>query len=291
MFKKAYSAANSRIDPSPRLIEDTINKIHKEQLRINSTDRKKFYSLKIVAACIAVGIISVGVLPRVLNLSSSENDPSANKVPGDSISVNPSENNGKIVSKLTAGEHKNQVALSNGQLNFMNPDQGASDRAKLAFNPSEMYTKEYTLEEYIKYLGKDPRPTYMPKDLKALTNYSQLITFYNNGDILYDNFSFNYGESLDAPSARSLTLTVSKDKLPIDCVLYIDGSEPVSNINGHEIRVGYQNMPTSFNENNEPTEFQTMYFSEFIYNGMGYRILSTNLSQEEFVNILLSIVK
>jgi len=58
-----------------------------------------------------------------------------------------------------------------------------------------------------------------------------------------------------------------------------------------EIIVGHKSIGTNFNTDKEPTGFYDFYYSEFMYNGVGYRITAERgITQEEFIKVLQSII-
>jgi hypothetical protein len=215
---------------------------------------------------------------------------------------------------LRGGEHALRVELNEGdygELNFLsNNGVSSADRATTPlFNPETMYQVNWGLEEVIEYLGADFRPQDLPADLHY---YRELYSdndgepfwtvFCNNDDTIVDfpwSFLLVYSGNTDDwhqdPLRRRLTIEVGKGEVPFQCGLYFTESDTPSNINGNEVFVGYNKMSygpyIGSGEQRTPAGYYDIYLAEFIYKGVGYFIEGENLTQEEFVNILLSIVQ
>lgn len=164
---------------------------------------------------------------------------------------------------------------------------------KLAFDWEKTYTKELTLEEAFDYLGKDVRPSYFPEDLMEYDGDRGDRIVYNNEDdkILMDNMFFNYSSdfSYTNPPIRFFNIEVSKLGYQQDCIIYFAEEDmKKSIINGIEMSLGYGEGSYLDELNNEVN--YTYYYAEFYNDGIYYKVNSENLTQEEFIEVLRSLV-
>lgn len=84
-----------------------------------------------------------------------------------------------------------------------------------------------------------------------------------------------------------MLIEVSKNKIPESDVIYEAEKVKVSKIKNTELTVGSYKDPYYKGEK-EPAGYSENYIAEFISGNVGYRIKSENISQEEFIKILLS---
>ena len=289
MFRKYYKSMFSGIQPDEDLLIRTKNKMH-FHIEPKELSRVKITRLSTAAACLVV--IAVTAIsfhfgqPNTVSLTSA----------GSSSMASTSTNleNSEIKTVLQNGKNEAVVKLSNGVLNFVDANTPATS-AKLYFDPKTTHEEEWTPTQVVKYLGKDARPGYLPaifsttEQTAGKTN--QFVVMNNDGTVNYDNISYYYNGSPDDATAPSLEVKVSKGKLPRDCVIYRASNQIPSNINGHTLSVGYEKIGVGlYDENSNPSQTYDQYSAEFLYDGIGYRVVSKGLQQEEFIKILLSII-
>ena len=190
-------------------------------------------------------------------------------------------NTANIVVHPIVDEHKETVIPLNSELYFNQIEKAESAKMKL---PEGAYKSAIELEEYISYLGYDPRPTWLPEDMKELERLVQLW-YYENDDILDSSCRFYYSDYFGDSKAKRIDIDVDKGKLP-NTDISILGEEKTSYINNIEIIMGHMVMDKIYDANND------LYYAEFIYNGIGYRITAENgVTQEEFIKVLKSIIR
>lgn len=199
-----------------------------------------------------------------------------------------------IKTALTKGKTVSKVKLSKGVLNFTK-DIPAKPAASLYFDPEKTYDVVLTNEELIKYFGREFRSSYVPEGLKESDSGNAWYLKKNNdGTFAYDVVNVLYGEGNEDflnPHRKELHVKVSKGKLPITCVILTSDTTINSDINGVEIGVGYLKQGYNYDNNGKPEGYTDVYMAEFLYKGIGYEITSNNISQEEFIKVLLSIIK
>lgn len=253
----------------PKLSEEKLKRIHKlemEKAALQKPQKKKFnWKVRsgVVAACLVVAFGTA--LPNILN-NISQN-------PSVSVPEDIAKEEIKIITSMKHGEHSPVVELSNGILNF-SESTIPSFESVLYFDPKTTIERSLTQEEYIDYLGVDPRPSYMLTELIEQPINNLMIIENKNGTMAYDNGYFNYSSQ---DNKKSLTVSTSKGGYPNDCAIIVVQSESKSNINGIEVNVGYNQAG--------------MYVATFMHNGIGYELESYNITQKEFIKVLVSILQ
>lgn len=251
----------------PKLSEEKLKRIHKIEMEIAGLQKpqKIRFNWKVrsglVVACL---VVVFGItIPNILN----------NNWENLSIGLQEDIAKGefKIITSLKQGEHYPVVELSNGILYF--GESTPPMDSILYFDPETTTEHFLTQEEYIEYLGVDPRPSYVLTGLIEQPISSLKIIENKDGTIAYDNGYFNYSSQ---DNKKSLKISTSKGGYPMDCARIINASTSKSNINGIEINVGYNH---------------DMYVATFMLNGIGYEIQSYNIPQKEFINTLVSILQ
>lgn len=289
MFRQTYKAMYSRILPGEALLAETKNKMCSNSPPAKP-NRMKWARLGAAAACLIIVSAAVTVLKPWQPKPVSTAVTGSGQTSAPSSAAEP-----EIKTGLQSGKYEPVVQLSDGVLNFIDsnvPQTGA----KLYFDPKTTHEEQWTQEQMVKYLGKDVRPGYLPsvftKTEQTAGKTPQFIVMNNDGTVAYDNISYYYNGDPDDVSSPSLTVQASKGRLPRDCVLYRSSNQTKSSINGHEISVGHEEQKEEIPaESGAQTGSYDLYFAEFLYEGIGYRVVSHRLPQEEFIKVLMSMVK
>lgn len=290
MFRQTYKTVFSRIRPDEKLLADTKNKMRSvsEIAQLNTGKWMKFGA---AAACLVI-IATAAVLLTPNRPQLVTTVPESSSV---QKSVPQSAAGPEIRTELQNGKYEPVVRLKNGVLNFIDSNVPQVS-AKMYFDPEKTHEEQWTQEQVESYLGKDVRPGYLPEVFSAAEQDAgtspQFIIMNNDGTVAYDNIGYYYYADSDDPASASLEVKASKGKLPRDCVLYRSKEQKKSDINGHAIFVGHEKMQDmTVADSGEPAETYDLYYAEFLYDGVGYRIVSKKLPQEEFVKVLISMVK
>ena len=133
-----------------------------------------------------------------------------------------------------------------------------------------------TRDEMITYYGVDYVPD-VPDDIKAWEEEQSSGIFRRNGgtgEVYWDADILNYSNE---DFTRSVHVEVDKGSYVLKDYFYFKGTEEKSIINNHELIIG-------LSENG-------YYYSEFMYNGIGFLIDAQGVTEEEFVAIIASIIK
>ena len=134
---------------------------------------------------------------------------------------------------------------------------------------------EMTSDEMIAYYGVDYIPD-VPSDIKAWEEERSGIYRRNGGtgEVYWDADILNYSNE---DFTRTVHLEVDKGSNVLQDYLYFKGTEEKSVINNVEVLIG-------LTENG-------YYYAEFMYNGVGFLIDAEGVTEDEFVDILSSIIK
>lgn len=181
----------------------------------------------------------------------------------------------RILTPLRNDEVTYEVSLSDGTLYFNNYTWYIEDLP--TFDEEETYTKSYSKNEYIDYLEKNPLPLDLAKDLVDKTEEAQSLYYNLDNLLIYDNFKFYYSNN---ENTKNLSIIISKGDAPY--------YSPLSdNENLRESTMRKTNITLSYYKD---SNWQVHYMAEFKYENIGYTIYSQNITQEEFIQILYSII-
>ena len=130
------------------------------------------------------------------------------------------------------------------------------------------------------FYGINVFPSAVPKDMTEITNAASYGIYRRDngtGDIYYSANGFCYANSSET---RSLSVAVDKSKRPFtDIVTYENGENRISTINGQELSIGRYSADNNL-----------CYYAEFLYHDVGFRIIADNLTENEFVGVLTSLL-
>ena len=132
-----------------------------------------------------------------------------------------------------------------------------------------------TREEMIEYYGVDYIPD-VPADIKPWEDERSGIYKRDGGtgEVYWDTDILNYSNE---DFTRSVHVEVDKGSYVLQDYLYFNGTEEKSVINNVDVLIG-------LTENG-------YYYSEFMYNGVGFLIDAEGVTEDEFVAIIASIIK
>lgn len=197
--------------------------------------------------------------------------------------------------------YSQEVELTDGHLFFNSFTPIENDISY--FNPDSAHLEQWDTEQVIDYLGAAFIPSFIPDDLKLyqdsyndvfISEYTDNTMYwtvaYEEDSIIFDNFGIYYSNSFEDtydPLRRKLFVEVSKNKIPQADVIYNYDATEISKIKDYELTVGLYKMPY-YEGNSEPAGHSEKYIAEFTIHNVGYRIISENLTQKEFIQVLLS---
>ncbi len=116
----------------------------------------------------------------------------------------------------------------------------------------------------------------VPADIKIWPDHSGVIYCRNGGtgEVYWDGNVLNFSNE---DFTRLVHVEVDKGSYVLQDHLYFKGTEERSVINNHEVLIG-------LTENG-------YYYSEFMYNGVGFLIDAEGVTEDEFVAIIASIIQ
>lgn len=177
-----------------------------------------------------------------------------------------------ICDALDENTVKEQIELSKGSLEFKKL---AGEFSSPGLNLGLMDGQKVLVNEtdYFAYLGKNPLPSYIPEGMTKQETEGQMLTRKEDGSYLEDLFSIRY----EGSNESFLEILLSADCIPEE-----EFSEDltVSFVDDIEIKTAYYGAESK----------QTVFLAYFQSEGVGYRIKSRGISQEEFVLTLLSVI-
>ena len=134
---------------------------------------------------------------------------------------------------------------------------------------------EMTIEELCEYYGVDYIPD-VPNDIKIWPDQIGEIFKRNGGtgEVYWDANGLNFSNE---DFTRTVHVEVDKGSYVLQDYLYFKGTEEKSVINNVEVLIG-------LTENG-------YYYSEFMYNGIGFLIDAKGVMEDEFISIIQSIIK
>ena len=149
----------------------------------------------------------------------------------------------------------------------------SADRMNIALIVDDFV--EMSREEMIEYYGVDYIPD-VPADIKPWEDERSGIFRRNGGtgEVYWDADILNYSNE---DFTRSVHVEVDKGSYVLQDYLFFKGTEEKSIINNFEVLIG-------LSENG-------YYYSEFMYNGVGFCIDAEGVTEDEFVAILASIIQ
>lgn len=186
-----------------------------------------------------------------------------------------SHNNIKILTSLNESKCEEKVSLSSDTLYFNNKNIKYKNSFKINL-PAKKYTKNYTMEDYFKsYLKYNPIPEYLPQELLNKTDSNQTLYYNLDVKLIDDKFILSYKYD-----TKELSIVTTKINISKISSLYKVKNIRKSAIGKTKVKICYAKDNSSY-----------MYFSEFKYKDIYFFIESKNISQEEFIKTLLSVIK
>ena len=261
--------------------QDILNKYSEYKLKQRKKQRMIFLSLA-SAACIGIIALSSSVLKN-------ESDNNGKISNGDAVIENDDINHQKyVMSEVIFNQIDTELDLSD-----------SDNRLKLK---DGCYEKKLNQAESFNYLGKDVRPTFLPEGIKyygdEYTAFLQTI-FYNSDNSVYlDQFHFSYAYEFDVydPLMKKINISVSKvSSAQDDCISIWAENMEASKINNIDVMIGKREMPYGpFTPVEDgpgiPSGYYDLFVADFSYDGLNYQVISDNLTEEEFVKILASMI-
>ena len=155
--------------------------------------------------------------------------------------------------------------------------------ARLYFDPETTYRETWDWSKAVEYLGKDITPSYLMPGLQVnpLILTENVVILNNDGSMAHDNIWLEYytgdGSGVIGNLSTGIRIIASKMESINDCVVWEENMEE-SLLNDVIVRFGHRSF-----DNWE------MYVAEFSKDGISYHVLSSNVSEQEFVKMVDSL--
>ncbi|GEM_PF-1711847 len=238
------------------MIEEAIPKLAVKRL-VKKVNRLK--KLVTVAACAAISLFAVFVLPQIIK-TPFRNAPGGNN-------------------SILSGQQKDERNETD-QMNIVINE--LKDFPSMEMDIG-LFWDDYiplNIDELNEYYGIDIRPGYLPETLEKEpvvdVTYGNLGIFKRkDGTVYYDNNELKYQNK---DKTQSVVISAAKGHLPkYDVTNLYEGNLQTSDICGNTVSISHY-------ENEEGEH----YYAEFLYNGVGFNIWGSNIEKDDFIKMLAS---
>ena len=129
--------------------------------------------------------------------------------------------------------------------------------------------------ELNEYYGINVFPT-VPNDMKEWEDQQFGIYRRNGGtgEVYWDGTVFNYSNE---NFSKTINIEVKKDSLPLSDYALLKSTEEKSIINNIEIAIAQSD--------------NGYYYAQFMYHNVGFQIIANGITQDEFVEVISSLIK
>lgn len=246
-----YKGANEKIQVPSQLKEDTIRLMKENKSMKQGHKPMKKYRYFAYAAAL-VGVLVLGIV---------------------SLQIRQKSEKGIVICDvLDENRIEEQVALSQGSLSFQGVA-GEFSAPGLNLGIADGEKVLVSEEEYFGYLGENPLPSYVPKGMEKKEPEERMLTQKEDGSYADDLFLTEY----EGDDESSLEILLSAKGIPKADEA---GALESSLAGGIEIKTAFYGTKPG----------TTVFLAYFQTDGVGYRIKSRGISQEEFIQVLLSIL-
>lgn len=178
-----------------------------------------------------------------------------------------------ICETLDTNVVQEEIELSKGTMYFQKIS-GEFSRPGLHLGSIEGEKVAMQEEDYFAYLGRDPLPAYLPEGMVKQDSGGQFVTKREDGTFAEDEFLITY----KGDSGSFVEIVLSAEGIP-----EAEMAEDIAGclVNDTELKTAYYG--TNFSD-----RFFLAYFQA---DGIGYKVKSRGISQEEFIKVILSIIK
>lgn len=200
-------------------------------------------------------------------LGANHETPDASGTPG-----NAGEPSVPSLNELTGDMTASVVSVGDNTLYFQ-PISSMTVSSWTITDPENVEEKQWTTEEAISYFGRDPQNFSLPQGMKLTSSDTYSVWLDKEGTPYYDSVGFEFTNG-----SSTLTITMSKMGIPkYRSITMLNRQGSV--LNGVSMQIGCKSV-----EGQKDT-----YTAEFVSGGIGYQIISGNLSQREFITLIQSI--
>ncbi len=203
-------------------------------------------------------------------------------------------------SRLPIGAPISSNAEASEDIVVVNEVEAVPNQSSYPITLSKIYTEELSLEDVFAHLNAIVPPQQLPSDIQfrrdLFEKKTTKLTYDSEGSLLvhpsYNVFYFFY-TAKDNP-VRKVQISCSKTIVPegeIKYTLLEESSQyNISVINNLEVKIGHLWMKQNFEYSTE-YEHSERYVAEFTVAGIHTQVVSDNLTLEEFVTTVKSMIR
>ncbi|MEA4888806.1 MAG: hypothetical protein VB070_05020 [Clostridiaceae bacterium] len=223
-----------------------------------------------VAVCAGFALVAIYALPHMNNFNSGIIDPSQ---------ISHTNTDNSSVNKAIESESQQNIPTKTSDIMIHELTQlPSADKMNIALKTEDFI--KMNKQELCNFYGINVFPTVLPNDMNEVADavYGIFKRDKGTGDIYYSQNVLNY---VNSSETKYLNIELSKGQLPYtDIATFTNNKNEKSTINGNELFIGHYSI-----KKNE------YYYAEFLYHDVGFRITANNLTQNEFVETLTSIIQ
>jgi len=277
-------------DAHERILNNILDRVHSGEAKKGTVFNMAINPMKVLAPIAACFIIALAVsIPILLN----NDEGSITTLEGPS--AQPTQPTQPIDPGQPAAE--NPVVLPVIHMNSF--AELSMDSARLYFDPETTYRETWDWSQAVEYLGKDITPDYLMPGLQTnpwIDRQNQnLVILNNDGSIAYDRiwlefyteYPYEDGSQVIGGDSTGIRIIASKMEGIHDCVVWGENMEE-SLLNDVIVRFGHRSRGYG-GTNENPDFYYDVYVAEFSKDGINYYVLSSNISEQEFVKMVDSI--
>jgi hypothetical protein len=228
----------------------------------------------ILAACAVILVVSVFFLKDKFNQSPIAKHPNAKQ---------PVVDKNNYPSALKANM---TIALADGKGKlYINEVEGIRS-SKLRI-PEGSYSKDLSMSELKEYFGRNPVPV-IPTGLKQAGDTTNIM-FHADGSIFYMH-GIQLTKDINDAKSPNIVIQINKGAMPLNDRFYKGDVEKESNIGTTKLIIGAMKMGENYSEQGVATSYYDVYYSQFMYEGIGYNISAERVSADAFMELLEGII-
>lgn len=268
------------------------NKI-KEAKQVRKAKQPIWLKWGAMAACLCLVVVGVLAITQNNQISKPDNNP----LHSENHLVEKPDNNDETTDSHSTqgGDTSIQISLANIKINEFDSQIAGTPKY---YDPELYDIVLWSEKEIYEYYGKDISPKYIPDGL--LHNLGQRVVVSKTGNVCADTVVLQYYHEFDETGTPKHTekvsanygfsVIVSKLGLLSDCLYVLPDNEvKQTDIGGIEVTFGHRAMPYMSATSGENAHYD-LYVAEFEIGEIAYQIIAEQMSKEDVVKIVSSII-
>ena len=143
------------------------------------------------------------------------------------------------------------------------------------------------MRELKEYFGKNPIPV-IPTGLKQAVDTTNIM-FHADGSIFY-MYGIQLTKNINDIKSPSILIQINKGAMPLKDCFYKGNVKKESTIGTTKLIIGALKMGEDYSEQGVPASYYDVYYSQFMYEGIGYNISAERVSVDAFMELLEGII-